>query len=180
MPLWLRRLVRVTWYWSARILLWGGDWRPRRMYRNERDVDLKFLDREKLFIRCKRDWLDPNNRVKAANIHFPDQSVNREKYSESYDVLLPNADTKDPGLIYWGVAVFTVCDIPPSDSTSGGTKFTFTVEHDPDSDNFGHSEMRVYKNGNREQSKNKISAEVKKAYRAKLAMKTGLVIEPAE
>lgn len=150
------------------------------MHRNGRDIDSTFVEQEKLFIRCRRDWLDENQRVKPANIHFPDQSVNREKYSEDYDVLLPNAETTDLGLIYWGVAVFLMRDIPASDSTSGGTKFTFTVEHDPDSDNFGHSEMRVYKNGKREQNKNKISDVVKKAYRAKLAMRTGLIIEPAE
>lgn len=149
-----------------------------RMYRNDRPIDTTFGRAEQLFFRCKLDWIDDTQRIKPAKVHFPDQSVNREKYSRPTDVLLPDSSPRSKEWIVWGVAVIRVCDIPPASETSAGVSYAFTAEHDPDDDNYGHTELRVYKNGQRESNKKKINETIKKEYRTNLALRSAVTVQP--
>lgn len=159
--------------------------RPQRMMRNGRADDPVFSTDEQLYMRIRHEWIDENYRIKPPFIRFPDQSVNREKYSEPYDVLLPNKDKTPPDQVFWGVASITVGNVPCAekkqvenrDKKNQEAQLKFTVEHDPVEDNFGHSELRVYKNGTRE-TKGRVNDIAKKAYRTKLALKTRIVIDP--
>jgi len=148
------------------------------MYRNGRPLDAAFLANERLFFRCTLDGIGDEGRIKPASIHPPDQSVNREKYSSCRDVLLPDGSPRSKVWILWGVAMILVEDVPPETRSAGGIAFRFTVEHDPLDDNYGHSELRVYKNGQRERDKKKMNSQVKKEYRTKLALRTRVVIKP--
>lgn len=76
----------------------------------------------------------------AQAISFRNWSVNRQKYSEPEDVLVP--DWPD-----WGIAAFRVADIPLSLESASGSRFDFRVEHVPLEENYAHSEIRTYKNG---------------------------------
>jgi len=148
------------------------------MYRAGRPIDPDFLVSEKLFFRCMLDWIDERGRIKPAGIHFPDQSVNREKYSRCTDVLLPDGSQRSKAWVLWGVVVIRVEDLPPETRSAGDIAYRFTVEHDPLEDNYGHSELRVYKDGQRESNKKKIGSLVKKEYRTKLALRTRVIVQP--
>jgi hypothetical protein len=124
------------------------------------------------------DWIENENQIKPANIHFPDQSVNRERFSRPKDVLLPDGSERSKSWILCGVASFRVADLPGDMQSPGGVSFRFTVEHDPNEDNYSHSELRVYKNGQRERDKRRINDTIKKAYRTKLALSTRVIVTP--
>lgn len=73
---------------------------------------------------------------------FPDLSVNRSKYCAKPEwVLLPN-------WVNDGVIAFRVMDIPSRLEQSGTTYvFEFRTVHDPEDDNYSHTEVRTYRNG---------------------------------
>jgi hypothetical protein len=83
------RLARQTIFTVARYVLWRGRRCPPRMRRNGRNVEPVFADNERLYMRCQAEWVDELGRIKPAYVHFPDQSVNRARFSKFYDVLLP-------------------------------------------------------------------------------------------
>src|SRR5262249_52309269 len=112
---------------------------PERIYRNGRPADPDFASEEHLCRRCRIDQIDGDHLARDA-IGFPDWSVNRARYSEPGDALLP--DWPD-----WGVASFTVGSVPPRISSPGGPIFEFRVEHVPEENNYAHSEVRSYKGG---------------------------------
>jgi hypothetical protein len=148
------------------------------MYRDGRPVDDEFQQSELLFFRCKHDEVLATDQIKPSAVHFPDQSVNREKYSRHRDVLLPDGSPKSEAWILWGVARVYVRDIPTEMKSSGSISYQFTVEHDPQEENYAHSELRVYKNGQREKDKKKINEQIKKAYRTKLALSARVITKP--
>jgi hypothetical protein len=147
---------------------------PKRMLQEQRDPVQDFDPAELLFLRCKNEWLDANGGFRPQFVAFPDQSTNRSRFSSPYDVLLSSDDPKSKDFWCWGVVQFRVNQLPPADKTTSGagkklkeTGYTFTVEHDPDPRNYGHCELRVYKDGIRTSSVS--SKELKKRYRLKLA-----------
>src|SRR5687767_14248952 len=107
---WSHRYRQIC-YVLKRFLLWGGKLRPTRMYRRQRPIDPLLPPHERLFMRCPREWVDAD-RIKPAYIHFPDQSVNRAKYSRPQDVLLPDGTAQSKDWLFWGVAAFQVADVP--------------------------------------------------------------------
>jgi len=84
------------------------------MHLNGRPLDNPIPQEELLYFRCQKDWiLDARDSLKPAKIPFPDQSVNRKKYSKPKDVLLPDDnDEKSVNYIYWGVAIIATKQIP--------------------------------------------------------------------
>jgi len=175
MALSIARSRRLVGYWTNRVL-WLGNCRPPRMLQRGREVDAELPAHEKLYMRCRREWVEDKT-IKPAYIHFPDQSVNRDKYSKPADVLLPDSvDSDSHEWIYWGVAGFFVGDIPENMRTGGDVEYRFTAEHDPYEDNYAHTELRVYKNQVRERYKKKINTSVKKKYRTELAKHTWLIV----
>ncbi len=165
-------------YFFHRWLLWGGRVRPARMYRNGRPVVPDLENTEKLYFRCLRSSIDTSGRIKHASIRFPDQSVNREKFSSPTDVLLPDKSKSSKDWILWGVAFVIVSDVPSELISDGGIYYSFTAEHDPLDDNYGHTELRAYKSGKRESKKKKINKTVQKEYRVKLAFRTKVAVQP--
>src|SRR5262245_20663739 len=101
------------------------------MQQRGRPVDPVFLLDESLFRRCQKSETD-GRRLLPDAIGFRDWSVNRGKYSEPRDVLLPHWTD-------WGVAAFEVRDIPPSLESSGGVIWNFKMHHKPEEANYAHS-----------------------------------------
>jgi len=122
---------------------------PREMFRNGRPIDPVFLPDEELYIRFDR--IDGEN-VDPACIKAPVQSVNRSKYSKAEWVLV----ARYPQFIDWGYGSFKVCDIPESITSEFGITHFFKVEHAPLDDNYSHSEVRAYKNGELVRRKNDV------------------------
>lgn len=117
--------------------------REQRMQRRSRRPDPEFLPGELLYLRCANSNLDPtdNKRLFADQIKFyPDQSVNRGKYSEQEDVLYPN-------YLKFGIARFQVQHIPSELKSDGGILFQWRMEHRPVEENYAHSEIWTHKSG---------------------------------
>lgn len=147
------------------------DNRPERMYRDGRPVDDNFDDNEHLYNRFKKEFID-QGKFSPMGVKFPDWSVNREKYSDPEDVLIPD-------FLDWGIAQFKVSDIPntvPSPPQSD-VKYTFKVKHDPAEDNYSHSEVRSYKNEEHTR-KIEVNKTVKKFFRQLIAEKTVIIKQP--
>ncbi len=66
---------------------------------------------------------------------MPAFSVNREKYSTATDVILNHPDN--------GILAFRVADIPQKLLALDSRSFHFGVEHDPEEQNYAHSEVRA-------------------------------------
>jgi hypothetical protein len=99
-------------------------------------------------------------------------------FSEPGDVLLPENRRA------WAVARFRVRDVPggafqTAPVERGGRTITFGVEHDPLDDNYAHSELRAYVDGEFHENA-RVSTGVKKAFRARLAPKLEIIIPPGE
>jgi hypothetical protein len=120
---------------------------PHEMFRNGRPIDPNFLPDEELYIRFDR--IDGEN-VDPACIKAPVQSVNRSKYSRAEWVLL----ARYPQFLDWGYGSFKVSDIPESITSEFNITHFYTVEHAPLDDNYSHSEVRAYKNGELVRRKN--------------------------
>jgi hypothetical protein len=113
---------------------------PSRLLRQGRPADPDFLPSELLFRRIHpRQFLE--GRVDETSLESPDFSVNREKYSVPGDVVAQHAG--------FGICAFRVRDIPPRIQSGDGRVFTFPVEHVPEEDNYSHSEVRTYCDGER-------------------------------
>ena len=130
--------------------------RPDRMFRRGRPVDDNFDLSEELYYRCQAQHVDGQWLLPGA-IRFPNFSVNRSKYSEPGDVLIPSYQD-------WGIATFVVKDLPEPESTDKRTEYEWRVVHDPLEDNYAHSEVRTFKND--VYSENiKVPATIKKKFR---------------
>ena len=116
---------------------------PIRLLRQGRAPDPDFLPSERLFRRAPPDALAENRPLETA-ITFPDFSVNREKYSLPGDLLVDH-----PG---FSILAFEVRDIPPK-LGADAREFTFRVEHEPMEENYAHSEVRTYCDGERARKK---------------------------
>src|SRR3990172_324387 len=99
--MYFQRFLRCCWYWSWRLLLWKWKERPARMHWNGRAIVNDFEQTEKLYMRCQIDWVGENKQLKPAKVRFPNQSVNRERFSKEYDVLLDSPDGEPRKFIYW-------------------------------------------------------------------------------
>lgn len=153
---------------------------PRRMLRRGRPVDPSFSLREKLYFRCKCDAVMDGGRIKPKQVPFPDQSVNRQRYSKARDVLLPLSTGAEHSRkwLFWGVAMIRVRDVPGAALDGSQVEHVFRVEHDPLDENYGHSEIRVYKQGVHMREKREIDDLVKKEYRTNLALRARVVVQP--
>jgi hypothetical protein len=106
-----------------------------------RAIDNSFLPTEVLYRRfAPEDFTDEfraARRMPLSAIAFPDFSVNREKYCTApEDVLVPNWQG-------WGIASFTVADVPSS-KESDSVRFEWRVEDAP-YEGIAHAEVRTYR-----------------------------------
>lgn len=145
---------------------------PYRLLRGNRPLDPDFDEREVLFHRFNK-LIDVDEHIYPSSIRFPDFSVNRSKYSEPYDILIPK-------YFDWGIFSFQVKDIPDPISIPGDklTLYQFNAEHVPLEENYSHSEVRTSKDGvyvKDMKIKNKI---IKKTFRFKLSDKATIIKYP--
>jgi len=145
---------------------------PTRLLRNGRPVVPEFAPDELLFMRVTPDKIHADE-VDVTAVRFPDFSVNRGKFSEPGDVLLPNH-------FGMGVCQFEVRDVPPGPYVPVGSKrnYTFKVVHVPNEDNYSHSEVRAHKDGIHKR-KLDVPKTTKKWFRDQLRQKMRVVIRPA-
>lgn len=144
---------------------------PDRLLQNNRPPDNVFTPDEELYRRIEKDHINGDT-IELEAIKFPDFSVNRQKYCETYeDVLIPN--WKD-----WGVASFKVKDVPQKEYSTDQNKFTFHVEHVPLPLNYPHSEVRTRKNGMYDKNKSVPSSSIKKLFRMELREKIRIIKKP--
>ncbi|MBW4444358.1 MAG: hypothetical protein KME10_24695 [Plectolyngbya sp. WJT66-NPBG17] len=139
------------------------------MYRAGRHVDPEFEDDELLYNRCQALHV-AEQRLLPTGIKFPDWSVNRSKYSEPDDVLIPT-------YLDWGIVEFQVDSVPKKLESLGNVVFEFKVEHDPVDDNYSHSEVRTYKEGIHHKNV-EVNKTVKKQFRQMLSDRTRLIRSP--
>jgi hypothetical protein len=150
---------------------------PERLYRRGRPADQDFELTEELYYRCAGSWVEADPvqagvwRLKSSFIRFPEFSVNRQKYSQPEDVLLPTYGD-------WGVAAFTVGDVPSSVTSPGQTVVDFRVVHVPEEDNFSHSEVQSFKSNQRVPTSSKIPDAVKSVFRQRLCERAKVIRQP--
>ncbi len=146
---------------------------PERLHQNGRTEDSEFLSSELLYFRCDPTHVDGDYQVLPAAFRFPDFSVNRGKYSEPADVLLPNWPSH-------GVFSVAVGDLPAAISTGSGqsaTEYSFSPAHVPLLKNYSHSEIRTSKNGSFSSSLGTPST-VKTHFRLHMKGKAALIVRP--
>lgn len=142
-----------------------------------RELVPDFTDTERLFFRVASKDIQ-SGRVLPAGVHFPNQSVNRERFSFACDVLLPEpANEKSRRWYLLGVACFLAADFPRECRDGANVIYKFTVEHAPVEDNYSHSEVRAYKDGVLNQKGTKL---IRKEYRADLAGKLKVIVAPLD
>ncbi len=101
-------------------------------------------------------------------IPFPDCSVNRSKYSQPTDVLLPDHQN-------YGVLGFLVGSVP-KELGEGDQHRQFVVEHHPVPNNYAHSEIRSYQvNGVLKEP----AKTLRTCFRDELRKKAWLILEPS-
>lgn len=111
---------------------------PERLRRRGRAAVQEFSSDERLFRRVTPHHpLDSEGFVLPPGVPLPDLSVNREKYSEPEDVLIGHPDAV-------GIAAAVVGDIPAE--IDG---YEFLPVHDPQEDNYSHTEIRTFRDGKR-------------------------------
>ena len=130
--------------------------RPERMFRRNRPIDENFDLEEELYYRCQAQHVDEQRLLPGA-IRFPNFSVNRSKYSEPEDVLIPSYQD-------WGIATFRVGNLPEPELTDDTTEYEWRVVHDPLEDNYAHSEVRTFKNSVYSENL-KVPSTIKKKFR---------------
>lgn len=149
------------------------------MYQGMRGRDDDFPETEILYLRCYTDCLEANGEYDPAKIRLPKQSVNRRKHSWFCDVLLPNEDAISQLWLFMGVVSFrkSCLTFETANESKPPAEFRFGVEHDPLISNYGHAELRCWRDGHRFDGS--ISQSVKKQCRTLLARaRFKLVLRP--
>jgi hypothetical protein len=179
--------------WIVRALDWLStkfghssmpDNRPIRMWRRGREIDPEFEPSEPLYSRCTKDQLEDwdgnfTDVFSSLSVRFPDFSVNRGKYSEPEDVLIPSVGQPPDIYAQMGIVKFTVGTARwEHQPKASPIKYEMRVEHNPDDHNYSHSEVKTYKDGKYDNGAD-ISKTIKKAYRARLARGAEIVRRPS-
>ncbi len=146
---------------------------PESMRQSGRPPDPRFDAEERLFRRFRPEDLEGRT-VAVDAIELPDMSVKREKYGP------PNWLLLDEAFETWGVASFMVRDIPAELTHLGTIEYTFGVEHCPTRNNYTHSEVRAYKDGEHIDLKRKadLDPEPHLRWRQRLQWKIRIAIQP--
>jgi hypothetical protein len=158
------------------------------MFSWRRGVDALFNQDEFFFWRLKDfGYNDPSLppetlalQIVFEQFSFPDQSVNRSKYSRPTDVLFPRWTT-------WGVLEFPFrvaaqAFVFPTNSRKGNpsVNYRFQPTHAPEAGNYAHTEIWVFKDGVRvpRREKSKIVPQARRKYREALVSEAVVVRNP--
>jgi hypothetical protein len=135
---------------------------PRELLWHGRGPDQNFEPDEPLYYRVEK--FDGRGKVSVLDVHCPDMSVNRGKYSQPEHVLY----AKLPQFLGHRVARFYVRDIPGQVRSGDGRDFRFAIVHEPIrppeelDENYAHSEIHAFLGGER---KKRVSNLVSKEFR---------------
>lgn len=155
------------------------------MLTGTRSPDQTFDAAELFYYRVHPEFIQPDETVDPVHVHCPDLSSNRGRYSKAWFVLYPRDRFGN-----YAVFRFLRTEVLPEVSSplpGGGTPTTYDVRtvHDPEVDNYGHCETRLYR-GDERMEPNKVSRGAKKIFREhmsrilKLERKAGLPFPPPE
>ncbi len=160
------------------------------MYSRRRGVDSIFASDERLYLRyaevAHNELTLPDNELAAAvvdqHFRFPDQSVNRSKYSEPLDVLFPCFVTE--GVVVFPCHAATCVLIGKSPNTKAGTEppvFEFRPTHVPLPGNYSHAEIANLRDGVqlRHNQGGKVQGSIKAGYRQRVRGHAQLVRRPS-
>lgn len=106
-------------------------------------------------------------------IRLPNQSANRGKYSLPGSVLLPQHR-------HMGIYAIHVGDIPKKCQSPGGKELEPKIEHEPEDDNYAHSELRVYKDGDRVDKRKQINQAVRLALKNEIIEMSRIIRKPTD
>jgi hypothetical protein len=151
--------------------------RPREMFRNGRPVVSELGASCSYYHRVDpalASLVQPDGRIDPIHMssyECVDLSSNCSRFSEAWYVLYPRAD-------FGGFAIFKFRgqDLPKTIAreVAGAAPYDLKTEHDPEDDNYGHCETRVYREGLR-MRKNQVKREGKNKLR--LIFSRALVLE---
>jgi len=115
---------------------------PDRLLRKGRPPCQHFEPDEQLFHRIQKQHILDEGGVVSLGVRSRCFSVNRGRFSEPEDVLLPCHHDH-------GICAFTVADVPkgPCRPTPSPYTYTFDVVHEPEEENYAHSEVRAFRDG---------------------------------
>lgn len=144
------------------------------MLRGGRAHDNSFNGWHFLYRRCVSEDLI-GDRLNPNRIPYDNTSVNWCKYSKPWDVIFD-----DPG---HGITCLMVCDLPkelPKEQPPGTpiAPHSFVAEHDPDDDNYSHSQIVTYKSGKKIAGRVSLSNTVKKELRTMLSDRSRVLLTP--
>lgn len=150
----------------------SGTDRPARMYAGDRGVDLSFDPAELLYHRFPGTVNSGMDAYIDQIAFYPDMSTNRSRYSEAGDVLYPSYFETH------GVLSLRVSDVPGEIRSPGGPRYHWAAVHCPEPDNYAHTEVRTYRDGEFSRDLRITSAVVKKVFRSKLLSVVAVAIAP--
>jgi hypothetical protein len=121
-------------------------------------------------------WDDPGEDVGVEAVKLPDISVGRSRYCHAewvrFDVV--NGRYFED----WGVVAVEVQEIPAEHWVEGSCQFTFSAQHAPLDEDYAHSEIRAYEQGQHINAIERMPEEVHLVWREKLLRKLRTVIKP--
>lgn len=147
---------------------------PDEMKRNGRPRIKEFDSGEYLYRRVMPEHWDDGD-VDIDAIELPDMSVNRSSLGPPEWVLLEEARCKD-----WAVIGFKVGDIPSNLLHLGVEVYIFTPQHIPLENNYPHSEVRCYRDGQHIDAKRNLDKALHQRWRERLLFKIRTFISPNE
>jgi hypothetical protein len=148
---------------------------PDAMKQKGREADPIFDPEEKLYRRFQPEAFEDGS-VTIDAIELPDMSVNRGKYGPPEWVLISETDRYDG----WGVLAFEVRNIPNPVVYRGIRTFTFGPVHCPQRQDFPHTEIWAFENGEHVSISDTVAeeAEIHLRWRQNLLWRSNVVITP--
>ena len=144
------------------------------MVQGKRGEDQEFRASDHLYYRCATEDV-VGDRLLPARISYANTSVNWSKYSKPWDVIFDHPE--------YGIARFIVRDLPvelPRDVPVGAKAplaHSFFPSHVPEKENYAHSEIWTWRDGNR-MPKAKLPELVKKEFRQIMSDRSLVLHQP--
>jgi hypothetical protein len=151
------------------------------MMRNGRAVDHGFLGYHRLYYRCATKEDVEGNHLLPARVRAYDISVNWSKYSKPWDVIF------DKPLA--GIVLFFVHDIQldlPIDLSSAAREqdkpkpHLYRPIHEPEDDNYSHSAIAIFKDGERITKERQVGTNAKKEFRQIISDRSLILRHPRQ
>ncbi len=143
---------------------------------NGRLADPHFRSFHRLFYRCQKEDIE-GQRLLGPRIKSFDVSVNWSKYGTPWDVIF--------GFPNLGIAQILVrqirVDLPTDRSTRQREPIKpheYNAVHMPEHDNYAHSEIAVFKDGQRVTRTRDVGERAKKEFRQLISDKSFIVLQP--